>query len=1002
MVDGRGSLLALLLVLLTPVGVLAAGVLNGRVVVPDGVDPASVSVFLHAGGPSEIENHGLDAVATVAVDGEGLFALEAAFDPAMQLEFVGPSVRRARFPVAMDHVDQPGKRAVFRLEPGGSATLLLSREGGSELLGGAVVGPIFPAADAPAEMMEAAYPFLVQGDANGIVVIEGLVPGVGYDAPVFAPGHERQVLRIEAGVDQRIALTPGGASIRGTVMGSRTSQPYTDIVVQARHGVTGGLIQRRTEVDGTFRFDGLEEATYVLRPVKPEFGDLPGAEFRVARHEVLEGAILPMPEGIRVEGTVADAESGMPLVGALVRLGEATTTSNAAGQFLFEAMMGPWPRTLEAELDGYESPVIDGQQDDARLVETNGLDDVGERVVRLQRRRFLELTVDVTDGVTSSPDLSVMTELIGKPDGDAPAIERVRAPMGVSIHEWRAALPRVVVGRTAAGLSAEPVLVDRYDEETTARASLLLVPAAGLRGRVVYDDGTVPPLRLRLMVPLGDAHVEMMMASGDEAGAFALAGLPPGRLRIEAQRSDTRQVVLAEDIVLVSGQTAEFERIVARGKRFAGRVVNAEGKGVASFALRVYGQATDGSALATTMTANDDGEFALEDLGGTALREITWEHEQFKPSTLRDIALPQDDYLIVLESRSGIKVTVQAAGDMADGEILTLAGTPRTDALYKGQWFFDTVGRQLLGGEPEHLIQPRTAGELRVAARVGALWDVTPAFKWSGGDEERSFTLAPASNGELRVEVAGLTPEALASADVLLLNTTLPTGSTRPAEPRVEGSAILFERLDPGAHLLVVTTTAGQTRRVENIEVANGKQARARLAFVEGDDRIVGRVVLAGATESPLAGVDVVLSEFIDGEPAELDSVASGSDGSFTFERPETTGLLILSARWEGQTAAANPSPEGDTRLVFHPTVRVDLRAPAGLRQRLAASPSMVLMFSPEDGLEGLVLKAEDIDQRQSMRPGRYAVSLGDVVVGDIVVREGASPQTVDLPEPAP
>lgn len=993
-------LVALLAWLMMGAAVGAAGELRGRAVVPEGADHDGLRVLLWPGAPAEFEDKGLDPLAQARVGSDGLFALDSdEWQPSMQLEFVGPATRRARFPVEISLVDQPNSRAVFRLEPGARATVRITEDGTDSPLAGVLLGPIFPSPETAREHLDISYPFFVRSDAQGLAVIDGLLPGVDYDAPVFGAGHERSSLRVSPGGDLSLRLIAGGGSIRGSVMGARSARLCADLGIQAVHDESGAIIMRWAGSDGVFEFAGLAPGRYVLRPLKEELGDLPGSEFILARHEQMAGAVLPMPEGVAVDGMVVDIDSGLGLAGARVVLGDQSQATDGAGLFRFDKMMGPWPRRLDARADGYE--LLEEDQELAAIeVATNGLEDVGSRVIKLRKKRYLDLTVLADDATTTQTAASVVVEMMRLNAGGESKIDRVYAAPGRSVHPLRGALPLLIVGRTAADLASTPIIVDSLDGDTTATATLGLLPAGGIVGSIRYDDGTAPAGRLRLSLPFGAQHVELLTATNEADGGFVLSGLPPSPMRFEFTKADTHQLLLSEDVVVEAGQVLKIERLLTRGKRFAGRVISPDGGRMAGFELRLYAKTAEGAALATTLTTSESGGFALDDLGGATVEELSWEHGQFRPGAMRNIPLPQEDYVITLEPRGGI--TVKMTGDTTNAEVVTLAGSPRRDALYGSQWFYDVVQRTPFEGESQVVVQPRVMGDLRLAVRSATAWDVTPAFRWDGTDDDMAYSMSPASDGRLSIAVEGIAPEALATAEVLLLNTTLPASQTREPKPELDQTTIRFSNLDPGTHLLVVTTAAGQTRRLENIEIANGEERRAKLVFGAGDEVIAGIVMLESRSPQPIAGVEIQLMEFESGEPRPVARTTSDKAGTFSFDRPDLPGDLLLFARWEGQESMTPLSAEGNTVISFQPTVRVVLRVPPALEQRIAAAPALPLMFSPADGLAGRMLSSEDADKPQSFRPGVYTVSHGESVLGTISIIESNSTQYVELPAGQP
>jgi hypothetical protein len=173
---------------------------------------------------------------------------------------------------------------------------------------------------------------------------------------------------------------------------------------------------------------------------------------------------------------------------------------------------------------------------------------------------------------------------------------------------------------SASGLASPPV---RIDDATTIE--LALAPAADVHGELVAE-GLVTGATITL-VPLDGDHATRI-AAVDEAGRFAIDGVPLGRWRVEADAPGHVQTV--EQVIRVGGEHEDLAVHVVRAGSVSGVVVDSHGEPVpnATIVLRDQAGVQRPLVIASTglrwvhplavtrqMPANDSGRFSAPRAG---------------------------------------------------------------------------------------------------------------------------------------------------------------------------------------------------------------------------------------------------------------------------------------------------------------------------------------------------------------------------------------------------
>ncbi|MBX3727757.1 MAG: hypothetical protein KF858_01120 [Candidatus Sumerlaeia bacterium] len=968
--------------------------LLGRVVVPEGVEAARLSVIVHDRAISEAEND-FAPKAMAAVDARGLFEIEHAASETTELEVVGPGIRRARFPWPRALQDDAGQRAVFRVSPGNSFIGdIADAETGAPIVG-ALIGPIVPGEDAPGDARRLSYPFFVRSDEAGRIAVEGVLPRTSYSMHVSAEGYMRRRIDVRPGMPFGVRLRRGGVVVAAQVLGARTLEPRGGVPVLLMGGPEDFHLMRRADSEGRVAFDGLPMGNYHLVPVVPAIGAARPTEIAVSESVPPGEWFLYVPEGIEVSGQVLDVETDEPVADARVTIRDKSVASDERGRFRFERIEGPLP--VEA-LAAHPDYLFRSEDQDPEYYPLSGYADRDVEGFDLKLRRVRVLEWVRMDG--DEPLVSGVAELRALPGTRHEGVVRHRLDARRTVVPLESAGRRVALLRAAGGLASDLVMVETAIDATTTTVALALAPGATIEGWLRFrneDPPRAPSFRPEVVAQVSGEEVAIAESRAAPNGTFRLEGLPPGEMLLRLVRDDGTAYI-EERVTLTRGETVRIERELDRGLPFAGTVVDSDGILMAGVQVAAYGRDTLGKPLHQRRSTGRNGAFRFEDFGGPELDSIAIDHFDRAPFREARIALPAEDYLIVLQPRAGITVTVQApAEQLQDGEVLLLTG--RRVGLGDGteQWFYETVQREPLAGRAEVTVAPRSSGNLRVAATAGGQWDVSPGIEWTESEEERAMTLVPASNARVVVTVlgaAGSTPEAL------LLNTVLPESRTRvefePTEAR-EG-LLVFEGLPAGVYSLIAHSATGAASR-SNIEVARGQTVRLEIDLAPPEQELAGLVVI-GADRKPGAGARLALRYGDVPEAAVLMETVADSAGVFFFDSLPAGRPYLVDVTHGGATrrfsVEARRSGRIEREFVLATPTAVRLVAGPQVLARLQRNAGAPVILQHESDTR--VLRAADLAEPQALLPGRHVVFVGEDRVGVLDVPESSRAVELTLP----
>jgi hypothetical protein len=146
-------------------------------------------------------------------------------------------------------------------------------------------------------------------------------------------------------------LTRGAVS--GTVTDLQTGEPIRNAQISLPEG---GLLGADSEADGSFILVGIPSGTYELKALHPEYQGETISNIIVSEEETsnVDFTLTPKPVTGSLEGTIRDSQTGDPIAGAILNVGDAgatSTTDQQGGYVLSDLPAGLVNISISA--DGY-------------------------------------------------------------------------------------------------------------------------------------------------------------------------------------------------------------------------------------------------------------------------------------------------------------------------------------------------------------------------------------------------------------------------------------------------------------------------------------------------------------------------------------------------------------------------------------------------------------------------------------------------------------------------
>lgn len=542
----------------------------------------------------------------------------------------------------------------------------------------------------------------------GTAAIRPVIPG-WYQLAAWAPGFARSYTWLEVQGDStaaRVALRKG-AAVAGRVVddagapvaGARvTFGGASDWSVQIDERRDGQV----TGADGKFRFDAIAAGSIRFDARHPDFAPASSSIVTLDGVSPVDNVEIVLPSGATISGKVVD-DQGAPVASARVRIGVAgagfvsgpprQVFSDDAGAFTVRGMP---KRGLEA------AAVADAGASATVPIDASSGDVSG-----------VELVIDVTGAISG---------VVVDPDGEP--IEGIQVSAGPDFRsgsgggdfsQWRLrGFPEALTDAggqfTLSGLAAGQYRIrasrsggrrggggggfgGASGTQVSAKAGdknvkIVLPVDGGVKGKVVFDDGTVPKT---FTVTL--AFEQEPFATAD--GSFQIDAISPGEYEVDIRGTGFEPKHLKAKVE--SGKHTDLATITVRKGRTIQGVVVASGAPVAGATvyagIQIFGNGTSNKAQfggppggdqTKETTTDEQGRFSISGFGRRDVYLVAEHDTQGRSSAVR---LPagdpaEQDLTIALAPFGSMTGTVRDGDAIAEGQIVSVQSTTAPGVMY--------------------------------------------------------------------------------------------------------------------------------------------------------------------------------------------------------------------------------------------------------------------------------------------------------------------------------
>lgn len=455
-----------------------------------------------------------------------------------------------------------------------------------------------------------------------------------------------------------------------------------------------------------------------------------------------------------------------------------------------------------------------------------------------------------TTGVYSSRPVETLTGVRTVPPLRAAVTD---AAGGFAIEPHDAEQHRWIV--TAAGRAPRVLVTPRITEAIT----LQLRPAAKLSGVVSTSEGE-PLARASLALQvLGAPELGILRTHTDERGAYELAGLPAGEVRLTALGGPRASACL--DVDLASGEERSLDLALDASGTLAGTLLAADGRPLAGWTVtletlvdgweRLRSPYSTGLARLRRTSTDAAGRFAFEGCPNERHVARAFPASAHVPHAVRGGLRP-----------GATAYELRASATAPNGRVLgRLIATPEllaagAELSLRARDLVEDVRVPVdpTDGSFEARGLPASAFTLRVRFRSGPPRSLGQ-YRLGAGEVLDLGDLALPSFGGLRVTVLGAEGSPLPNPRFRV------TGSGLEVESHNEGLAQdtepgLVPRLWPGEYLLLVSE-AGYASHWELLEVVAGELTERTVQLLPG--RAVGLVASASRACPPHTKIELTV-----------------------------------------------------------------------------------------------------------------------------------------------
>ena len=548
---------------------------------------------------------------------------------------------------------------------------------------------------------------------------------------VFAPGFVEQVVSAD---EAELAVKLESGIARTVEVHDSEGRPIPGALVRvgpgrSAAGLTDALGRLVVHVPGQGRLPVLVEA--------PQGHLCWAGEIAPPSHDQVDPAVLVLRQGQTVSGQVSDASTGRPLAGAWVWLGGHVTRSDRDGTYSLPVRTEP---PLGWRNIGLMQAVAKGYAPASATVSLPAASEEGARDVRRQDFALLPnfAVAGVVRDESGEPVLGAELTLVRQSgmfrSGSVarPAPRRfTRSRTGGRFRFT--AVPNVVYDLSV----SKPGRLTVNLEVTTDVEDAQPVEVILKRGRTgvgyVFDPGEQPIDGAEVsLLSTGRSAGHNREAVTDAEGRFVLPNLAPGKFDLLARAQGLAAkvvpgLVIGEDEDIASGDLDLGTLYLEPGVRFAGRVVDQDGRALEGADVHCYSGASARQwrrALASAAVTDADGRFVIEDRPREERVTLSASLAGYRRQSLPEIEVPpSEDVTLVLARLATVRGRVV---DLDSSPVQNAAVSFQSESVpgsrtSSGGLKSDMEGRFERDVDPGRVILEANSGELRAKQVVIAL-----------------------------------------------------------------------------------------------------------------------------------------------------------------------------------------------------------------------------------------------------------------------------------------
>lgn len=620
------------------------------------------------------------------------------------------------------------------------------------------------------------------------------------------------------------------------------------------------------------------------------------------------------PKGtLRLEGQVID-DKDQPVAGAQVAIDAhppITVTSEQDGSFVFEHLI---PRDYRLEATGGE-----GYAGPARLRLTEKVEPI---TLRMTKGGLVEVTVTDGSKPVANADVELRSTLTWKAKTDAKGIANLKGVGSV----WAP----LVVNATGFAPSAM-ILSTSGDPAAPSKVSIALERGAGINGRVV-DAAGKPVAEARVVAtsasepfPVVDPRRDGVLTKAD--GTFAFPTVAAGTWRLTATHADHGPATSAPLTVDGTNAKNNVELTLTAGGTVKGKVVDKEGKPVASAEIRVIARGhVDWRARRQALTGGD-GTFAVTGLPLRAMDVVASHDSGASAIASADLAAkPEVEVALTLEVTGVIAGTVvdKKGQPIGDAQVIAepvLSGNTTDRAAWSVRGIQETVTDQAgafkLTGMPDGSYRVRAS---RPGAKEAMMSVATPVLAKPG----ETIKITVGGDGKLigKVALDGKAP----------VRFFVSIGELRMPFSTADGAFSLS--LAEGKHAVSISGPGFVDKVIPDVAMTETKDTDLGTITVTAGRSISGRVL--DASGSPVAKAQVAAGAMLSGNGKDLyipdesrfaKDTTTDEDGRFTLEGFGPTSLTVVAGKEGARSPSVQLPASTDSarlELVLQPTTGLD------------------------------------------------------------------------------